>query len=173
MFLKRQVEVIHRSSVYLIIQSNGMNKKLWSLDVYLRNNGVICPRTIFCLLNIQPFLDNTGQVPCIESPDNAIILRSPDIFLDYAIDCTIMCDEMRAFILNAGGATLKVNTFNLLETSCAGAFCNKQCAYNTKSGCRKWYVFEKNKQHMGIELRIIVIEKDGVQPKVDVAFDDW
>jgi hypothetical protein len=87
-----------------------------------------------------------------------MILISPDIFPDCPIDRTITGDEIRAFTLN--GATLKVNAFNLLETGCAGAFCDKQRAYDTtKSGCG-CYLFEKNKQHMGIGVRIVVMEED-------------
>mmetsp|Transcript_14699 Transcript_14699/g.27638 ORF Transcript_14699/g.27638 Transcript_14699/m.27638 type:complete len:393 (-) Transcript_14699:1573-2751(-) len=144
--------------VYLI-QSNDKNKKLWSLDVDLRDNGVLAPGTIFRLLNIQPVHDTIGQVPCLESPDNAIILRAPDNYPNCPIDRTVTGDSMKAFTLN--GAKLKVTAFNLLETGCAGAFCDKQRAYETaKSGCG-CYMFEKNKQHMGIGVRLIVTSDDG------------
>ena len=56
---------------------------------------------------------------------------------------------MKASMLN--GAKLKVTAFNLLETGCTGAFCDKQLAYQDEVDfCLK------KKQHMGIGVRLIV-----------------
>lgn len=144
-----------RECVYLV-ETAHENRDLWCLDIASRDCGVICPGSFFRIFDIQQARYNIGNVPCLVSNGQAIVLKTPVEVPEVAIRSNIQANYSNAFTLN----NCKLGLFRVTpwDTKCGGYFCDKQGAWqnpNPKCGC---YGTPKGRSNMVLCLQLDVCD---------------
>lgn len=141
--------------VYLV-ETAHENRDLWCLDIACRDSGVICPCSFFHIFDIQAAKYNIGNVPCLVSNGQAIVLKPPVEFPVVAIRSNVQANNSLAFTLN----NCKLNLYHVTpwDTHCGGYFCDKQRVWhnnNPKCGC---YGTPKGRSNMVLCLQLDVCD---------------
>lgn len=155
--LNMNSSVESQSCVYLV-ETPHENRDLWSLDIQCRDSGVICPGAFFRICDIQQAKYNIGNVPCLVSNGQAIVLKPPATFPTVSIRSNLQPNFSYAFTLN--NCRLEFYRVTPVDTRCGGYFCNKQRAYgntNPKCGC---YGTPKGRSNMVLCMQLDVCNVD-------------
>lgn len=122
--------------VYLVEGAKD-NRTLWTHTTTARDDGTICPGTLFRVTHIQNIDYQIGNVDCIVTTCPVLVLKRPANLIAVPIKKTIEPDHTFAFCLK----NQKVIAYDVtpVNTSCNGLFCDKQNAYELrtsgKCGC--------------------------------------
>ena len=146
-----------------VMEAENQNKRLWSHNTALRDNGSITIGRVLRMVKPQP-IDNILRdgVPSNVTTEAFVPMKDPDPInmVQIPIKTNIQGDDLEAFSLNK--CTVRVVDSTPEETGCAGFFCDKQRIHEAKlyrQGCG-CYCWSDRKNNMVLDHKLRIYHKE-------------
>ena len=103
--------------------TNNLNRRLFSRDTMLRDNGTVTLGTYIRLLAPYPIQRNMQGIPLLQSMYPAIVMETPQYIPSIAINKYIQANQTGVGYLKS--VTIEVRRTAPIQTTCSGKHCDK------------------------------------------------
>ena len=136
MFLFREVDSTIGQVVYMI-ESSGLNDRLWVRNAENRDNGRISIGCCVAVIRPCPIVNQLGnEVPLLESKGSLVLYHQPNRYHSIRLDHGLPQNVTRAFVLN--NTQIIIQSSHAIASRCSGLFCDRQRVQEisrTRRGC--------------------------------------